>query len=330
MKKEREYRERCAKAGLDGAATDAAVDAARAMEADAKADGDSLSVAGFDEHVAALEKAGLADEGRLRALARYCSLVGNDAVAIRALAYLLPIGVLEGHLDRLEKLEGRAVRDRVIAKLTLPAPCSPPERYVEPTAALVRALEAELGPARASRVLMWNVHGIPASAYENEKKLFDSAPSIQAWLSGFHERQVATLARHAADGTLWFEQRITPRVVDFVRGNPEMLGGVVDGDKIMVTKIPYDPDGFIGAVDQLERRRLACHCPHARSSITESGAAVPTAWCACSAGFEKFMFDVVFGEEVETEVLESVLAGDPRCRFANTIPKSVLARKTSV
>jgi hypothetical protein len=63
----------------------------------------------------------------------------------------------------------------------------------------------------------------------------------------------------------------------------------------------------------------------AASAIVEGGAGVPAAWCACSAGYEKFIFDVVFGEETEATVLESVLDGGERCRYAIAVPGSVLA-----
>ncbi|HRY72473.1 MAG TPA: DUF6144 family protein, partial [Spirochaetia bacterium] len=107
----------------------------------------------------------------------------------------------------------------------------------------------------------------------------------------------------------------------------EILGGVEEGGAVYATKIPYDPDRFLLSDDPLERRRLACHCPLAASTITPEGAGVPPLWCACSAGYEKFLFDVVFGEETEVEVLESVLAGDARCRFKIMIPESVLRAK---
>jgi hypothetical protein len=52
----------------------------------------------------------------------------------------------------------------------------------------------------------------------------------------------------------------------------------------------------IPSADPLEKRRLACHCPLASSFIMVSGAGVPSVWCACSAGYEKFLFDVTFGK----------------------------------
>jgi hypothetical protein len=330
MHKEPEYRERCRVRGLDPAATDAAVAAVETLEADTIDSGGtpaSISLARVERHVASLTAQGKADPSTIVALARYFAVAGFDAIAIRLLAYLSPIGILPAMAERLCVLEGEAARDRVMAKVAVPAPGSPPETYPPSTAAFVRALKGELGEARARQVLMWNVHGVPAEAFAEEREHYLAAASVDEWLAGFHERQVAILAGHAADGTLWYEQKITPRVVAYVRNNPEIQGGVRDGDRIFTTKIPYDPDRYLLTDDPVAKRHLACHCPLAASTISATGGGVPAIWCACSAGYDKFLFDVVFGEETEAEVLESVLAGDERCRFAIKMPASVAARQ---
>ncbi len=329
MYKEKEFRERCAARGLDPEATERAVAWVRALEAEAPGPDGTLAGASLPEverHVAGLAARGEAREDRLLALARYFAAAGIDAVAIRLLAYLLPVGVLPAMADRLAGLEGGPARDRVMAGVEVPATGAPPEAYPAATAAFVRALRSELGEEKAHRVLCWNVHGIPAAAFAAEREAFLASESLEDWLAAFHGRKVRELAKHAEDGTLWFEQRITPAVVDFVRDNQEILSAVSDGRHLWATKIPYDPDRFLASKNPLEKRRLACHCPLAASSITETGAGVPSAWCACSAGYEKFLFDTVFGEETEAEVTESVLAGDPRCRFRIRIPDSVLDR----
>lgn len=329
MYKEKEFRERCAARGLDRKSIEEAVASVQALEADARGPDGTLATASLNDvegYIAGLVARGEAGEDRLLALGRYFTAAGIDAVAIRLLAYLLPIGVLPAMADRLAELEGAAVRDRVMAGFEIPPTGAPPEVYPPATAAFVRALEAELGAEKARRVLCWNVHGIPAAAFAAEREAFLASDSLEDWLAAFHGRKVRELERHAEDGTLWFEQRITPAVVDFVRGNQEILSAVSDGRHLWATKIPYDPDRFLASKDPLEKRRLACHCPLAASTITRTGAGVPAAWCACSAGYEKFLFDTVFGEETEAVVTESVLAGDPRCRFRIRIPDSVIEK----
>lgn len=324
MVKEAEFIARCRARGLDDAAIDRALETVRTLERSLPSGSGiaTSTLSQIDAAIARMAESGAVDERALMALARYFSVLGHDDASIRLLAYLLPVGVLEAMGERLGSLEGDDRAGRVMSRFSIPPVGSPPESYPAATARYVSALLDELGPERAAKALAWNVHGIPASAFAAERDRLSELGSIDAWLRDYHDRQVAELARHAADGTLWFEQRITPAVVEFVRANQEIQGGVRDGDRIYVTKIPYDPDRFLRSTDPLERRRLACHCPLAASSITATGAGVDAAWCACSAGFTKFMFDVAFGEETEAEILSSVLAGDPVCRFAIRVPAS--------
>lgn len=105
------------------------------------------------------------------------------------------------------------------------------------------------------------------------------------------------------------------------------MSAVRQGDTLFVTKIPYNPDQYLTETNPLMKRYLACHCPLAASTILKVSTGVPPTWCYCSAGFEKTLFDTVFGELLEVEVKESVLDGSERCRFSIQLPESVARKK---
>jgi hypothetical protein len=109
-------------------------------------------------------------------------------------------------------------------------------------------------------------------------------------------------------------------VIEYVKGNQEILSAVRRGNYLYVTKIPYDPGKWLEEDDPVRKRYLACHCPLARESILSGDVKIPGDWCYCSGGFQKRMFDVLFNEFTEVELLESVLAGDDRCRFRIRLP----------
>ena len=48
-------------------------------------------------------------------------------------------------------------------------------------------------------------------------------------------------------------------------------------------------------------------------------------FCSCSGGFHKKPFEAIFGQRLKVDVLESVLKGDERCRFAIHLPVEALA-----
>ncbi len=257
----------------------------------------------------------------LLALARYCRITRQDEAYIYFTAVLGRGELLENLARRLESIAGPEVRAGVFQGVRSPPEGAPPEAAVGPTAVVVDRMTSTLSREVCAKVLAGNIHGIPPAAFSGERERFLAASSIDAYLADKHARAVAELERHLAEGRIWYEQRITRRVVEYVRANPEVLGGVREGGRILFTKIPYAPDEWLGETDSARKRYLACHCPLARESVAGRGPRVKAIFCNCSAGFEKLPFGAAFGVEPDVEVLESVLTGDDRCRFSIAIPE---------
>jgi len=96
-------------------------------------------------------------------------------------------------------------------------------------------LEAELPPEASRRVLAGNHHRVPVDGFREQRERFLEAESIDEFLKDLHGRAVAELEEYMAEGRVWYKQTITPRVVEFVRGNQEVLAGVRRGDRIYLT-----------------------------------------------------------------------------------------------
>ncbi len=329
--RDREFREYCAKRGLGADQTEAHVRAVRDFEvflASAGGSAGSLDGAGAEaarDYLADLVVRGLNSEERLLALARYGYATGNDALYIYLAGVLGGRGVVPRLSARALKIAGKTVRDAVFADLELPPLGSPPESYGEATRRLVEGLRERLPEDRCRDVLAGNNHGVPRRGFSRLRRVYRKS-GLEAVLRLRHESLLATLEEHARTGRLWYEQRITPAVVDYVRRNPEIQSGVRSGQSIFVTKIPYDPVAYLEETDPRMKRYHACHCPLARASILDDGPAVPALWCYCSGGYEKLPFDVVFQQPVQVKVLESALAGDARCRFEIEVPPADRSR----
>jgi hypothetical protein len=260
---------------------------------------------------------------RLVALARYFYVTGHNEVFIYFTGILNGREVIPSISRRLSEIAGEETRERVFEGVQLPPLGSPPEEVPVVTALLVERL-MDLGTETCHKVLAGNHHGIPEESFVKHKKWLEEEGSIDGFLERMHDEAVAELDQHSREGRIWYEQEITPEVVEFVRGNPEVLSAVRDGEYLYITKIPYAPKEWLKETDPVTKRYLACHCPLARAAIIMGGPEIPLDWCYCSGGFTKLKFDVVFEEPTEVEVLESVLAGDERCRFRIKIPDSAL------
>ncbi len=267
-------------------------------------------------HLAGLVRDGRNTRERLLDLARYCWHAKRNDFYIYFTALFGGLGVYDSVAERLESIAGKAARDEVFQGISMPPLGSPPQAYPPITRLLMERLEKNLPPEQVRAVLTGNHHGIPVEGFAQHKEWFKEVQSLEGFLEKVHAEAVAQLEEYQRSGRIWYEQEITPEVVEYVRSNQEILSAVRRGDRLYITKIPYAGKEYLREQDPVMKRYYACHCPLAREAILMNEVDVQADWCYCSAGFEKLKFDAVFETSLEVEVLESALRGDPRCRFA--------------
>jgi hypothetical protein len=285
----------------------------------------TLKSAGVDvlrEYIALLIEEDKNSEDRLVAIARYCYVARKNDLYIYFTQILGASDVLPAIGERLATIAGKAAHRRVFHDLEMPPLGSPQESYPKLTQMVLDRMEAELPAGTCREVLTWNYHNIPIEAFKDSKERFEKAASIDEYLKGEHKRLIEEMENCMKEGRPWYEQEMTPEVVGFVRGNQEICTGVRRGDKVYKTKIPYAPGQFLKERDPAMKKHYACHCQLVRTALRNGKPGIPATFCYCSAGFEKLHFDAIFGEPVEVELLETLLKGDARCRFAIRIPRS--------
>ncbi len=135
------------------------------------------------------------------------------------------------------------------------------------------------------------------------------------YLRNRHQRKVEELTYHLENNIVWFEQIITKDAVEFVKSNQEILSGVIEDEKLYVTKIPYDIDNYLNTEDGKLKRFYACHCSFVRENILNDENDIPKEWCYCSAGFAKHPFEVILDQELEVKLIKTPIDGDYVCRF---------------
>ena len=260
-------------------------------------------------------------EDCLIAIARYCYYTKkNDFYAYLA-SILGAVNVLQEIEKRLGAIAGEEIRYKVYQGIKFPPVGSPQNDYPDATKQILERMENELSLDKCREIMTWNYHKIPASAFEDCRERFAKSSNIDEYLKGEHERLVDELKSCMKKGRFWFEQEITPKVLEFVKNNQEINTGIRIGDKIYKTKIPYAPKQFLKEKDPVMRRYYGCHCQLVRTALLRGNPKISPTFCYCSAGYEKVHFDVIFKQNVEVELLESLIKGDSRCRFAIKIPR---------
>ena len=224
--------------------------------------------------------------------------------------------------ERVASELGTDVRDRVFAGIDLPALGTPPLEWVRTIAVALPRLEAEADPAAVKHVLDDGIREFREDAYADFKRQLEESDSIDAFLEGRRLRHLDMLKRHRDEGTLYYDQKITDDLIDFVERHPEIGGGVHEGDTIIEIKIPHRGAEYLATDDERVKRYHACHCPLAKESIPRDDLPVPPSICEICPSFNRKPWEVAYGRRLESEILESALRGGLWCKFAIRPPAS--------
>jgi len=248
-------------------------------------------------------------------LLRYFHVISRKDIYIHLTKYIGGLDVIENIIDRMEKMVGKDKLDVILGDLSLPYLGTPPKAMPIFTEKFMNRLGKHLSESELKKVLTGNNHGVSEKAIIPDKLDYENAESLKSFLKDLHKKKISVLQEYADKNKVWFEQNITKEVIEYVQVNQEILSATLKDGKLYMTKIPYDTEKYVHETDVKMKRYYACHCPFAREAILDEKVLISPLWCHCSAGFEKFPFEVIFGKKLKIKILESALQGDLKCRF---------------
>jgi len=273
---------------------------------------------------AVLIEAGDTTWDHFAAIARYGHFLGDEEIYLTAVDLVDGAEAMDNLYDRVGQELGEDVRDLVFAGIDLPPLGTAAIDRPLVAAAVMERLEAIVDAETCRRLLDPSLRNLPDEWYLEERGKYREVERFDTYLQRKGDEFLSYLEDLAESGDLYFTQKVTPEVVEFVRANPEISHGVRDGTTLYETKIPYDTIGYLAAENDEERRYRYCHCPWVRESLKGGEVAVSPTFCRCSAGFHKKQWEVILDRPLEAEIVESVLAGEDRCRIAIHLPEEVV------
>ena len=248
-------------------------------------------------------------------LARYFYYIDYKEHYIHMTKYFNSYGVLENIIDRITLYEKDSKKDSIIKDIKLPEFGTDSEDLPSKVEQFMGTLNKHLDRKTCNKILAGNNHHIPKESFNKERQYYEKSSSLEDYLKERHERKIQELQEHLDQNKVWFEQIITKEAIDYVKGNQEILSGVLEDDKLYITKIPYDINNFLNATDETLKRYYACHCTFVRENIRSKKANLPKEWCYCSGGFAKYPFEIIFDQQLDIKLLNTPLDGDSFCRF---------------
>ena len=261
------------------------------------------------------------------ALVRYCLFIKNHAMYVAMLELVDGGEVGDNLYRRVAERFGQEVRDEIFAGIGVAPYGTPtPEKpaYMQP---VIERLEVKVGEQACKDFLSTCLRSLSDEGYLPEREKYRQAGNIDAYLVQRKEALVAELEACLREGRPFYAQEITEEVIAYFRNDPEMEGGVRVGNIVYESKIPYQTKQYLAETDPVLMGYYYCHCPWAREAIRRGNVKLSAAFCNCSAGAHKKTFDVIFGQPLKVEVVESILKGDNRCRFAIYLPKEAVVNK---
>jgi hypothetical protein len=186
--------------------------------------------------------------------------------------------------------------------------------------AMIERLEAA-EPDACKRILASGLRDLPDEYYQSAREKFATSRDVDEYLLSKKQDLLIELEKIMNEGRLYFNQEITPDVLEYVRNDPEIGQGVRVGNVIYESKIPHMAKEYLAETDDGKKRYYFCHCPWVKESLKRGHSNLSPTFCNCSAAFHKKPWEVIYGQPIQAEVLESVLQGDLRCRFAIHLPE---------
>ncbi len=322
------FKDYCVKKGLDEKLAQASIELVMEFEAFLKKgkgqrDFGSASpsdVQLFVEHL--VEKKRNTIEN-LVAIIRYARFMNKREIISFMFGYLEGFGALEKLFETLKETVGEDQRDKIFEGISLPPLGADPKDKPKVTQRIMERLEATLDEKTLKEIMSSGLDVGPRESYLPMREKFLKSKNLDDFLRKRHHEAIEMLEKHCREKTMFYAQEIDEEVVEYVRSNPEIMGGVREGDVIYETKIPYMAKKFLHEKNERMKRYYACHCGCVREGI-RSGLKVSPNFCYCSAGYHKRPWEIVFDEPVKADVVKTLLKGDLVCRFAIHIPKRFL------
>jgi hypothetical protein len=260
----------------------------------------------------------------LQTLLLYAFVIKNNGLYLKILQHLDGYEAFNNLHWKLANVVGEDLRDIIFDEMPLPPLGLSANEKSLYAYRIMNRLEEVFEEDTCREVLKDCLRDLPDEMYNDDKKIFnvDCNGDIDCYLIKKGQKFLQTLQFHKDQNKLFFGQEITDEVIAFVKSNKEIGQGIREGDIVYETKIPYNTKAFLSETDPEKKRYHYCHCPWARESIRHGMFKVSATFCQCSAGFHKRPYEIIYGQPLKSEVLQSVLKGDMLCRFAIYLPES--------
>lgn len=255
---------------------------------------------------------------------RYGYFTRKKDFIIGAMEVLDGSEVIENLSTRLASEFNQDFRDEIFRGIEMPPLGLHPKKKPRYMIKLIQRLVGKTDSERCVQFLNQGLRDRYEEWRKPDREKYLKSKTIDEFLKNRRREFISDLEKHCKEKTLFFTQEITQEVIDFVKNDPFIESGVRKGDSIIIKKIPHMTKHYLEETDISKKRYYYCHCPWVKEAFLESDKPLSPVFCNCSAGYYKAYWEIVLDQPVKVEVLESLLNGDPICRFVVHLPEEIV------
>ena len=266
----------------------------------------------------------LNERNRFVGIYHYAGMIKNYGLQVGALELFDGFEILGNlHLKIGEEL-GEETQAAIFEGVDLPVLGTTPIEWMRVNAVVFPRLQQAAEPTTVKRILRAGLRNLSDEQYFPIKERYEGFADIDVFLEDRGQRHLDNLIKQRDEGTPYFNQFINDDVIEFVRTTPEIGQGIRQGNTIIEIKIPHQSIEYLAATDAKMRQFRVCHCPLVKESMIHDELTISTAFCDFCPSFNAKPWEVIFGQKLDYEVLESGLRGGIWCKFAIQLPESAV------
>ncbi|MEE8593724.1 MAG: hypothetical protein V3T03_06320 [Candidatus Bipolaricaulota bacterium] len=263
----------------------------------------------------------LNERDRFVGLYHYAGMIKNYNLQVSVLELLDGFEIL-GNLHRnIGEQLGNETQAVIFEGVRLPALGTTPIEWTRVNAVVFPRLEEAADAETIKRILRSGLRNLSDERYLPIKERYDGFTDIDAFLEDRGKRHLDNLIQQRDEGTPYFNQFINDDVIEFVRATPEIGRGVRRENTIIEIKIPHQSIEYLAATEIAMKQYHVCHCPVVKESMIHEDLTISPTFCDFCPSFNAKPWEVIFGQQLEYEVLESGLRSDVWCKFAIHLPE---------
>jgi len=263
----------------------------------------------------------LNERNRFVGLYHYAGMIKNYDLQVGVLELLDGFEILGNLYGKIGEALGEDAQAVIFEDVSLPALGTTPIEWTRVNAVVFPRLQEVADPDTVMRILRSGLRDLSDEHYLPIKERYDEFADIDVFLEDRGKRHLNNLIKQRDEGTPYFNQFIDDDVIEFVRSTPEIGRGVRRGNTIIEIKIPHQSIEYLAATEVAMKQYHVCHCPVVKESMFSDDLTISPAFCDFCPSFNAKPWEIVFGQKLEYEVLESGLRGGVWCKFAIQLPE---------